>query len=469
MKKRFIKLFNLIRNGFHNRPVMSFLGFLTLLLLIIATGSFLRSPETVEEDTVVLKQVETFSPVTNPSVTVQGKVDDTGTVTIVAQTSGIITNINVFAGEQIYAGRNVVTISNNYQGGNAASVQRQIVQKQYDNIVETYDTQVDLITHQKTVAEKLDENTDQLRNIANDSIDETKDLIQQNEEILNELNNSIAFLESSNGDGSNSEDIMGLKQASSQVTAGVLQLRGGLRQAEYQASSENPPAQLADVQREMTVKQLELQEKGLSLQKEITKLQLTAAYIGESIFYPVSPISGTVEKIHITPNTMVNPGAQLVTLKGYTEKAQISAFLPGALAQFVSMDENSEITIDQNLYTVKPAYVSQVPTQGLLHSISFLLDENISGQVSQGSYVRISIPLFGNCEDVVCFVPIDAVHQTQSVDTVYILEDGKVVKRTITVGDIIGAFVRVASGIDPTDTVIITRNVVDGDSVVVAD
>ena len=47
----------------------------------------------------------------------------------------------------------LASLSTDYYGNNAAWVQKELAQTQYDNVLDTYDTQVEVINKQKELAE----------------------------------------------------------------------------------------------------------------------------------------------------------------------------------------------------------------------------------------------------------------------------------------------------------------------------
>ena len=90
----------------------------------------LRKPEVKEDLEQVVKEVAVFSIGEKPTLTVQGKVEDSGITQIIAQAGGIVKQIKVNEGDRVQSGQVLVNIATNYQGGNVVSVQRQIAQLQ---------------------------------------------------------------------------------------------------------------------------------------------------------------------------------------------------------------------------------------------------------------------------------------------------------------------------------------------------
>ncbi|MBI3342458.1 efflux RND transporter periplasmic adaptor subunit [Candidatus Curtissbacteria bacterium] len=131
------------------RPLTSFFALLVLLLVLIALGNFMRKPRHADQNVEVApKIVQTYTIGATPKITVQGQIEKSGIVKITAQTPGIVSQINVKAGQQVWRGTNLLSLSSNYSGSNPLSVARQLAGAQYKNIVDTFPMQKDLIGKQ---------------------------------------------------------------------------------------------------------------------------------------------------------------------------------------------------------------------------------------------------------------------------------------------------------------------------------
>ena len=224
------------------RPFFSFFVTLGLLFGVIILASVISSlgrKETPKHE--IVKSVATYTIGTSPTVQVQAVVEKTGVVEVVALTPGIVQQINVNAGDTVYKGTTLVSLSSNYQGGNTASLSRQLAATQYKNVTGTYDEQKDVIKKQREIAEKSDANTEELRKISENSLGDTKDLLSLNETLLTNITDQITTAE---GLG---QDTFQLKQLKAQIQAGTIQLKGSVRSIEYQSASDKPANQLTDL------------------------------------------------------------------------------------------------------------------------------------------------------------------------------------------------------------------------------
>jgi multidrug efflux pump subunit AcrA (membrane-fusion protein) len=132
MKKLFSRIKNSSKNLLRKSPLLTFIVALAVLLGLIVLANFIRTPEPDAGPVAAEpKVVETYAIGTAPSVQIQGRVEKTGVITIVAQSGGVVRKIAVQPGDEVTKGKTLVSLASNYQGGTVAGVQRQIAQKQY--------------------------------------------------------------------------------------------------------------------------------------------------------------------------------------------------------------------------------------------------------------------------------------------------------------------------------------------------
>lgn len=455
--------------GFIRRkPFVSFFIVLGILFALILLGSTVFKTKPLEEHKGDgIKQVETFKIGTSPKITVQAQVEKTGVIKIVAQTPGIVSSINTYEGEVVQKGKSLISLANNYYGGNAASVGRQIAQNQYNLSKDTLDTQKDLIAKQRQVAEKTDSNSDQMRDIANRSLEETRSLLDLNESLLNQTNNNLSDLREATAPADLSNPVIFQAEAQkSQLQAAVNQLKQAVRNTEAAAAGDRPQAELSNLQREITLKNLEIQEKSLLVGHEISRLQLVLAQVNEANMYPTTPFKGVVEKVHVRVGESVSPGTTLVTISGVEGKIILDAKVPAATAKNLSKLENSTLQIKGQTIEIMPAYISSEATSGQLYSIIYHVPDEYQEFFTDGGFVSISIPVGKpDSNSIVPFLPLDSIFQTQDESTVYLVKDGKAESRKIQLGEVQGGFVAITEGIGADDEIILSRNVVEGDKV----
>ena len=441
------------------RPFISFLTALGILLILIILGSTIFKAKPVDQPKQAeVKSVQTFKIGVSPKVSTQAQVEKSGVIKVVAQMPGIVSYINVIEGDQVGKGQQLLGLASNYQGGNALSVARQIAQTQNNLSTQTYDTQKDLISKQREIADRTDANADQLRDIANRSLDESRSLLDLNESLLTSLDSQI-----SQSTGSAQES---LKSQKTQFLGAINQLKQGIRQSEFQSASDKPPAQLSDLQREITLKNLEIQEKSLEANKQISNLSLLAAQISEAQMYPAAPFAATVERVHVRIGEAVNPGTVLITLNQTTDDIILNAEVTAATAKNLSKFEKSVIHIGNKTLELAPFYVSSEATNGQMYSVLYILGDEYKELFTDKSFVQIDIPVGApDTNSVVPFIPLDAIFQTQDESIVYIVKNDKAESKKVKLGEVQGRYVAVTDGIDTNDEIILSRTVVEGDQI----
>ncbi len=445
------------------RPMASFFIALVILLLVMILNTIL-TPKPKEANTAsAAKEVAIYQIGKAPRATFSAKIDKKGVIQIVAQTPGIVSGINVVEGQVVTRGQNLVSLSSNYQGGNALSVSREIAATQYMNTKDTFDTQKGIIGNQREIADQSRESADEQRQITEQSITDTRRVIDLNASIIVSLETSLSALESSGGAP---DQILGLRQQIAQYRAGQAQLEAAQRQARFAADTNNPPTRLADLAHDLTLKQLDVQEKALRMGLEISKLQLQLAQISEATMYPAAPFDGVVEKVHVSYGQAVNPGTPLVTISSNNQAATATVTVPYETAGKVSRIEESTFYIKGKKYNIMPEFVSNEATDGPLNSVIYALPDTLYSSVTDGQYIKVEIPI-GNADSVstIPYLPIDIVFQTQEGAYTYVAKNGKVVAKKVELGDIVGSNVAITAGLGSQDSVILDRNVIEGEKV----
>lgn len=462
------KNFNKITSFIQKRPFTSLFAVLGIFLLLMIIGNILFSPKpTIEQNAQAPKKISVFKLGSAPTASFQGKVEKSGVIKIVAQMPGIVSSINASEGQQVGAGTNILSLSSNYSGGNALSVQRQIAQTQYQNAKDTYQQQGDLIGKQKDLANKSNDNAILMQQIAQQSASDTQALADLNKTIVDTISSNIQTLEATNVNGSNDAAIFQAKQQISQYQSAMVQVNASLRNLQLQGGTNNPPAQIAQTQHDIAIEQLDIQRKALDMNLEISRLSYTLASISEASMFPSTPFGGTIDKIFVHVGDSVNPGTVLASLSGNNQHAEIVVSVPADLARNVSAFEPSIIQLGKKVIQMMPSYVSKDATDGTLYSVIYQLDDSATANLTDSTYVNVEIPIgTANTTNEVPFIPLDSVVQTQEEAYVYVVDAKNVARvKKISLGQIQGNYVEVTSGLPNNSQIILDRNVIEGDKV----
>jgi RND family efflux transporter MFP subunit len=452
----------------HRKPLTAFLAALGILLLLLIVGRLFQQAPAEKTAQKQTKDIKVYSIGRGPQATFQAKVEKSGVIQIVAQAPGIVSNIPVEEGQTVSKGQTIISLSNNYQGGNASSVQRQIAQRQYQGALDTYGPQVDLINKQRDVATASAQNAQQTRDIAQQSVGETNDLINANQTQLDQMKQQLTVLQALPPSKETNAAIAELQAGILQAQGGINQLKQAQRTTEFQASNDKSPALLSNLQKDVTLKQLEVQEKTLQLNKDVSKLQVNLAYVNESLMYPTSPFSGTVEKISVKEGQSVSAGTVLATITSDTVESSAVLLVPQNVAELVGLGEPSYLMIDGKQVAATPYYVSSQATDGQLFSVFYDIPDDVQNKVSNGDYISINVPLgTANTTSAAPLIPIDAVYQNQDSAYVLVSNNNKAESRTIAPGDVYGNYVSIEKGLKDGDQIILNRNVIAGDAVAI--
>src|SRR5947209_4245043 len=125
-----------ITSAIKRKPLSSFFVTLGLLFLIIIIGHSINQPKPQKPVQTIVKDVTLFSIGEASKATDHAKIEKAGVIKIMAQTSGIVQKVNVKEGTTVKKGKQLLTLSSNYQGGNTPAVQASIAQKQYQNVLD---------------------------------------------------------------------------------------------------------------------------------------------------------------------------------------------------------------------------------------------------------------------------------------------------------------------------------------------
>lgn len=445
------------------RPFVSFFVAIGLLFLIIIAGNVLASlgntPQKTEE---VSKNTDVYRIGESPKVTLQAKVNQEGVVEVIAQTPGIVDEVYVFEGEQVKAGQTLAALSTNYQGGNAPGLQASLIGLQYKNIQDTFDTQKELISKQREVAEKSNNNSEELRKISDKTEEDTRNLLNSSQRSLDLATQALAQQEQTG----TPETIALAQGAKTQAQAAVNQLQSGLRNLEYSTNTDNPPTSLSNLQKDISLKQLDLQEKALELSRETSRISYNLALTQAALMTPASPFNGTVERVMVSPGESVNPGTVIAVISSNNPEASVTVMVPSEIANSISLAVPSVLHIKSKEVKLTPAYVSKVATKASLYTVLYNLPEEYISKVTNNSFIPVDIPVgYADTVAAVPFIPIDSVFQSQNASYVFVVKNGKAVSQKVTLGAVYGSYVEVVSGISNGDKVILNRTIVNGEKV----
>lgn len=450
-----------------DHPFLALYGSLSFLIVaIVLVNVVLRKPVEMESTANrPVRSVQTYQIGSSPRIKAQALIEKSGVITITALAPGVVQKLFVQPGTQVKKGQTLLTTSTNYAGGNAATIQRQIASRQLQNVENTFDDQKRIIELSREQAEKNRENTEELRKLSERTIAETKNAISLNEDMLKLSDAIIADLEATGG---SQTSILTQKNTRTQIVQTLNNLRNTLRQNEYQTGTSNQPYRLADISKDIVLKQLAIQEQSLELSRDIARLQLSLARVQEGIMYPSSPFRATVQRVLVKEGQQVNPGTPLLILSQEIEEDPIVAiaFVSREVAGKISYTEPSYLMLDNTRHETYPSYISRDAVQGSLYAVYFPIPDSLHMAVTERGYVVADMPVGKpDTGSAVPYIPIESVYQTQDAAFVMLARNGIATSQEVTLGPVLGRYVAVTKGITAGDLMILDRDVVSGDPV----
>ena len=164
--------------------------------------------------------------------------------------------------------------------------------------------------------------------------------------------------------------------------------------------------------------------------------------------YPASPVSGIVERIFVRVGQAVNPGSPIAQITGASNSLIAVALVSRDIAAGISTAQVASLHFGDETYAEAPFYVSKEATDGSLYSVQFAIPEEFGSKTTDKGYITIDLPVgAANTGSAVPFVPVDSVFQTQDQAYVYVVKNGKAQSKEIELGQVLGRFVEVTSGI----------------------
>ena len=289
-----------------------------------------------------------------------------------------------------------------------------------------------------------------------------------NEELLTQVDTQLNNLINNNSGGSNDSVILQTRQSKAQVQQGINSLKSAIRNADFSTNTDNPPTQISNITHDITTRQLELQEKALTLNKEVSQLMFSLASVTEAMMFPSAPCSGSVQKVHVHIGEQVSPGTPLVTIYAPTGNVKVVTKIASNIAKQISKLEMAHLYIEGQDITGTPDFISTEVTDGKLYRVVFNIPDNLKKNLTDGEFISVELPISTNTtSEAFPFVPLDSVFQTQDSAYLYIAQGDRAVSRTVTLGEVIGTDVEIKDGLKKGDKVILNRNVLAEDRITI--
>ncbi|MBU1203028.1 HlyD family efflux transporter periplasmic adaptor subunit [Patescibacteria group bacterium] len=211
---------------------------------------------------------------------------------------------------------------------------------------------------------------------------------------------------------------------------------------------------LAEIEYKNSEIALQNAKDGADLEQSISQSQFDmAAYSYNNLSMP-SPFSGTILSHFVTEGEQVSVGKELVEI-GNLSLVEISVDVDVDFAKAIKLGD--EVTIDQKYKGI----VSEIEPIGDLKSgkISVTVQSQEAGDgLVASSIAEVEFNLLYEGLDTMV-IPIKSATIEASGNYVYTVEDGKIVRKNVTLGQIYGDKVSVVSGLEEGENLVILNGV----------
>ena len=250
----------------------------------------------------------------------------------------------------------------------------------------------------------------------------------------------------------------------------LLKIESDLLESDYKASLAAYEAMLQDVQRFTNSNQAG----GVTDQQlDNMKTQLTAAesrldrsrkMLEDAVVK--SPMSGVINSRYVELGSLIAPNAPLFDIVNESQ-LKVIVGVPESKVKLLAKGQSVTLTntAEQGrTYTGRINYIGIKTDRGLNYPVEVYLDRDSSLRI--GMYLKVQFA--DNAERTGVLVPRKAIVGSAKAANVYVVENGKAVRREVALGDMIGDKVEVIDGVSAGDQLIVAgiMNVADGAEVI---
>lgn len=248
----------------------------------------------------------------------------------------------------------------------------------------------------------------------------------------------------------------------SEFTARVFSLQEEINRREQKIADDND--ELTDREEKNAIQALKVELERLRLNRETARLDAQIANASDAVLRPKSLAAGTVEFIGVRTGENINAGTLIATIRGSKSVDTLTASLPNEIARFLNPNGVATLVLGDERFPLSQGYLSQGENSLGLRSLTFPLTGESAHKLTESEFVNILLPLKNDAHQF--FVPIDAILSGPAGDSVIVLGANNLAEeKSIVLGDTIGSFVMVKSGLGENDEVIMNRSIAPGETV----
>ncbi|MGE5391418.1 MAG: efflux RND transporter periplasmic adaptor subunit [Deltaproteobacteria bacterium] len=205
-----------------------------------------------------------------------------------------------------------------------------------------------------------------------------------------------------------------------------------------QASGALSQKELEDAENALKIAQGDFEMASAEVASSLTDLRDTAV---------TAPISGVVANRNIALGQLVSPGMALLTLEDISSVYIVINADQKQLGKLIKLGTSAEVAVEgfPNVFTGEVDTINPVANPSARVFEVKILVPNPGYGLKPGMYARAK--LTSDTRQRVLAVPQNALISQEGLYYVYLCEDGKVMRREVKIGEVIGSMVEITSGL----------------------
>lgn len=246
-------------------------------------------------------------------------------------------------------------------------------------------------------------------------------------------------------------DQLGASEA--QASAAVAQTRAGRDLAEANAQRTRSLYQIGAVSaHELDVAEAQLRQ--TQAQVQLAEATLAAARIALRDATVTAPFGGTITQRKVEPGEAVSPMSQVFVL-AQIDAVNAELIVPERQRSGLRVDQPVSVTVDALPGTTFTGRIAEIQPAATVASRSFTIKARVANAqriLRPGMFARGTITVA--VRQNVLQVPQTAVLSTTGKPIVFVVQDGKALRREVTLGDRQNGMVEITSGLNPGEQVV---------------
>ncbi len=382
------------------------------------------------------------------------------TLNLTSKTSNLNTVSNVQTANNL-----TLSVNTAYNAYNNAMLTRENSMGLFDYQLETAEINVDSAKNAYEQADDAYDDAHDLKEDLEDKLEDLEDILPSDDPRIVELENSIEQAEKAEDSAEialdNAEN--GLEQAKIALSQLEKNLDNQVDQLDYAVESAYKQYQSAVNQKNIALTGAQISEYGSDMQVLQADSGYKSAKLNTDYTKITSPIDGIVTSISAEEGNIINPG-QIVAKIENNETISVKTSVNEQEARLIS--SNISVSVLGEFGETTGEIVSISPTANeLTKKIDLEIEIEKDTLITAGSFVKVKFSL---SPQNIIFIPLNSIQLEENKKIVKVIDEKyQVQKREIEIGQIVGNYVEVTSGLTGNEKIIkvVTTFIKEGDKV----